>query len=53
MSPAVRARRERIESLNLSRARTLEQLERATRPAHREMLNRTLRSLEAEIEEMI
>lgn len=53
MSPAVRARRERIESLSLSRSRTLEQLERATRPAHREMLNRTLRSLEAEIEEMI
>jgi hypothetical protein len=51
-SPAVRARRERIESLKLSRARTLEQLERATRPAHREMLNRSLRALEAEIEEL-
>jgi hypothetical protein len=52
MSPAERARRERIESLKLSRARTLEQLERAVRPAHREMLNRTLRSLEAEIDEL-
>ncbi|MGB7926077.1 MAG: hypothetical protein WCF57_22750 [Pyrinomonadaceae bacterium] len=52
LSPVVRARRERLESLKLSRARTLEQLERATRPAHREMLNRTLRSLEAEIDEM-
>ncbi len=52
MSPAERARRERIESLKLSRARTLEQLERATRPAHREMLNRTLRSLEAEMDEL-
>jgi hypothetical protein len=51
-SPAVRARRERLESLKLSRARTLEQLERATRPAYREMLNRTLRSLEAEIDEL-
>jgi ribosomal protein S16 len=52
LSPVVRARRERIESLKLSVARTLEQLERATRPAHREMLNRTLRSLEAEIDEL-
>jgi DNA-binding HxlR family transcriptional regulator len=52
MSPAERARRERLESLKLSRARTLDQLERATRPAHREMLNRTLRSLEAEIDEL-
>lgn len=52
LSPVVRARRERLESLKLSVARTLEQLERATRPAHREMLNRTLRSLEAEIDEL-
>ncbi|HEX8494296.1 MAG TPA: hypothetical protein VF658_15715 [Pyrinomonadaceae bacterium] len=52
MSPAVRARRERLESLRLSRSRTLEQLERATRRAHREMLQRTLRALEAEIEEL-
>ena len=52
VSPAERARRERLESLKLSRTRTLDQLERATRPAHREMLNRTLRSLEAEIDEL-
>jgi hypothetical protein len=52
ISPAVRARRERLESLKLSRSRTLEQLERATRPAHREMLNRTLRALEAEMDEL-
>ena len=49
-SPAARERRERLTALQLSRARTLEQLERATNRAHREMLSRTLRSLEAEIE---
>jgi hypothetical protein len=52
LSPEERARRERLESLRLSQARTLSQLERATRPAHREMLQRTLRALEAEIEEL-
>ena len=52
LSPEERARVERLESLKLSRARTLDQLERATRPAHREMLQRTLRSLEREIEEV-
>jgi hypothetical protein len=52
LSPEVRARRERVESLRLSRSRTLEQLEHATRRAHREMLQRTLRALEAEIEEL-
>jgi len=49
-SPAARDRRERMASLQLSRARTLEGLERATNRAHREMLSRTLRSLETEIE---
>ena len=49
-SPEARERRERLASLQLSRARTLEQLERATNRAHREMLSRTLRSLETEIE---
>ena len=52
LPPDARARRERLESLRLSRARTLAQLERATRPAHREMLQRTLRALEAEMEEL-
>ena len=49
-SPEARARRERFEHLRLSRARTLEQLERATHPARREMLKRTLAALEAELE---
>lgn len=51
-SPDERARRERLESLRLSRARTLEQLERATNNAYRGMLQRTLRALEKEIEEL-
>jgi hypothetical protein len=51
-SPAARARRERLETLRLSRARTLDQLERATNRAHREMLRRTLRALERELEEL-
>lgn len=50
LPPEERARRERLESLRLSRARTLTQLESATRPAHRQMLQRTLRALEVEIE---
>jgi hypothetical protein len=52
LSPEERARNERLESLKLSRARTLDQLERATRDAHRTMLKRTLRALEAEMEEI-
>lgn len=52
LTPEERARRERLESLRLSRARTLAQLERATRPAHREMLKRTLGALEAEMDEL-
>jgi len=50
-SPEERARLEKLESLKLSRTRTLDQLERATRPAHREMLQRTLAALEREIED--
>lgn len=49
-TPESRALRVRLESLQLSRARTLSQLEVATRPAHRELLQRTLRALEAQIE---
>ncbi|HEX8844352.1 MAG TPA: hypothetical protein VF791_06900 [Pyrinomonadaceae bacterium] len=52
VTPEERARRERLESLRLTRARTLAQLERAIRTAHREMLQRTLRALEAEMEEL-
>jgi hypothetical protein len=52
LSPEDRARHERLESLRLSRARTLAQLEGAIRLAHRQMLQRTLRALEAEMEEL-
>ena len=52
LSPEERDRRARLESLRLSRARTLSQLESAVRPAHRQMLQRTLRALEAEMEEL-
>ncbi|HEX8141134.1 MAG TPA: hypothetical protein VF553_00960 [Pyrinomonadaceae bacterium] len=50
LSPQERERRQHLESLKLSRARTLDQLERATNQAYREMLRRTLRALEAELE---
>jgi len=49
LSPEERARHERLASLELSRARTLDQLERATSPAHRAMLKRTLLALERDI----
>jgi hypothetical protein len=52
LTPEERARRERLASLELSRARTLDQLERATSPAHRAMLKRTLVALEREIAEL-
>ena len=46
-----RARLLRLESLKLSKARILQQLERATHPAHREVLMNGLRAIEKEIEE--
>ena len=49
LSPEERERRERLASLELSRARTLDQLERATGAAHRAMLKRTLLALERDI----
>lgn len=44
-SPEDRAREAQLESLRLSRARILDQLGRATNPAHRAMLERALESL--------
>jgi septal ring factor EnvC (AmiA/AmiB activator) len=52
LTPEERARRERLSSLELSRTRTLDQLERATSQAHRAMLKRTLLALEREIAEL-
>jgi len=51
-SPEARMRREQLESLKLSRSRTLAQLERATSPAYRQMLESALQSLERQIEEI-
>lgn len=45
-SPEDRAREAEAESVRLSRARILDQLERATNPAHRAMLERALKSLD-------
>jgi len=52
LSPEERARRERLASLELSRARTLDQMERAHGAAHRAMLKRTLLALERDIAEV-
>lgn len=49
-SPEARARRDRLVSLRMSRTRTLQQLETATNPKYREMLQRALRTIEAELE---
>jgi len=51
-SPAMLVRRQQLESLRLSRARTLAQMEQAGRPSYRQMLERALRALEAQIEEI-
>ena len=41
---------DRLQSLTLSRSRLLQQLENATHPAHREILQRGLRAVEVELE---
>ncbi len=51
LSPEERDRTERLASLSLSRARTLEQLERASSGAHRAMLKRSLLALEKQLAE--
>ena len=47
---AERARRQQLASLKLSRSRVLAQLERASRPAHREVLMKALQAIEQEAE---
>ncbi len=47
-----RVRLQRLESLKLSRSRVLAQLERASVPAHREMLMKALQAIEREAEEI-
>ena len=51
-TPEQRVLKERLESLKLSRARLLQQLERAKHPAHRNVLLNGLKAVEKEIEEV-
>ena len=48
-----RTRMQRLESLKLSRSRTLEQLERSRYPAHREGLLKGLQAIERDMEEIL
>jgi hypothetical protein len=50
-SEAERERKQRLDSLLLSRSRLLQQLERAKLPAHRGVLLNGLKAIEKEIEE--
>lgn len=47
-----RVRLQRLQSLKLSRSRVLAQLERASLPAHREMLMKALQAIEKESDEI-
>ena len=49
---ADRLRLQRLESLELSRSRIEQQLERAVQPAHRAMLMKALQAIEKEAEEI-
>jgi len=52
-SAAERERKEQHNSLLLSKSRLLQQLERATHPAHREVLLNGLKAIEKQIDEFI
>jgi len=51
-TPEQRALKERLDSLQLSKSRLLQQLEHATHPAHRNVLLNGLKAVEREIEEL-
>ena len=51
-TPEERQLKDRIDSLLLSKARLLEQLERATNPAYRNVLLNGLKAVEKELEEI-
>ena len=51
-SPEDRLLKERLDSLRLSKSRLLQQLERATHPAHRNILLNGLKAVEKELEEV-
>ena len=52
VAPEERERQTRLSSLQLSKARLLDQLDRARHPAHRQVLLNGLRAVEKEIEEI-
>jgi TATA-binding protein-associated factor Taf7 len=52
ITPEQRVLRGRLDSLKLSKSRLLQQLERATHPAHRNVLLNGLKAVEKEIEEV-
>ncbi|HEX9424472.1 MAG TPA: hypothetical protein VF899_14625 [Pyrinomonadaceae bacterium] len=52
LTTADRVRRGRLHSLKLSRSRVLAQLDRASIPAHREVLMKALQAIEKEAEEI-
>lgn len=47
-----RTRLQRLESLKLSRSRVEDQLSKAVRPAHRQMLMKALQAIEEEADEL-
>jgi hypothetical protein len=49
LTPEERVRNSELESLRLSRSRVLAQLENATNPAHRRMLENALQSIDAKM----
>jgi TATA-binding protein-associated factor Taf7 len=51
-SPEQRQLKERLDSLMLSKSRLLQQLERATNPAYRNVLLNGLKAVEKELEEV-
>lgn len=53
LPPEARIRQKKLESLNLSRSRMLQQLERARHEAHRDVLIKGLGAIEKEIEDLL
>jgi hypothetical protein len=51
LTPEARVRNSELESLRLSRSRVMAQLENATNPAHRRMLESALLSIDQKIRE--
>lgn len=50
LTPEERVRKTELESLRLSRSRVVSQLENATNPAHRKMLETALQSIDAKMQ---